>query len=38
MGVKRPVREDYYSPPTSAEINNAPSYTSISPPSSWYGA
>jgi hypothetical protein len=31
MGVKRPGREVYHSPPTSAEVKNGWSYTSLLP-------
>jgi hypothetical protein len=39
LGIKRPGREDDYSPPSSAEIKNAWSYTSNLPITpSWRGA
>jgi hypothetical protein len=31
VGIKRPGREAYHSPPSSAEVKNAWSYTSILP-------
>jgi len=37
MGVKRPGREANCSPPSSAEIQNAWSYTSTPPMSPWHG-
>jgi hypothetical protein len=36
-GIKRPVRETVHSPPASAEVKDAWSYTSISHTYSWNG-
>jgi hypothetical protein len=36
-GVKRPRREVNYSPPSSAEVENEPSYTSIPLPPCFHG-
>jgi hypothetical protein len=38
LGLKRPGREADYSPPSSAEVKNAWSYTSTPNTSSWRGA
>jgi hypothetical protein len=38
LGLKLPEREADHSPPSSVEVKNAWSYTSIPPMSSWHGA